>query len=46
MNQTVINQYFPAIEKTGFLKIVSKPHVDKSRQTQLSEFFRKECNPT
>jgi hypothetical protein len=46
MNQTIINQYFPPIEKTGFLKIVSKPSVDKSRQTQLSEFFRKECVPT
>lgn len=40
MNQTIINQYFPQVEKIGFLKCISKPWTDNRKQTQLDKYFR------
>ena len=46
MYQTAISEYFPPIEKIGFLKIVSQPHIDKSKQTLIDNYFLKGNKPT
>jgi hypothetical protein len=40
MIQSFIDKYFHPEEKVGFLKCVSKPFMEKRRQTQLGNYFR------
>lgn len=46
MYQSAIHEYFSPIEKTGFLKIVSRPHIDKTKQTLIDNYFPKGNKPT
>jgi hypothetical protein len=40
MIQSVIDKYFSPEEKIGFLKCVSKPFVERRKQTQIDNYFR------
>ena len=46
MYQTAIHEYFTPVEKIGFLKIVSRPKIDKSKQTSIENYFPKGEKPT